>query len=62
MKIDNDKRTKQSYMGSLLSILTASLTILFFYIKTITFIEKKDVDIMSTHIENAFDYEYKFTA
>ena len=49
-------------MGSLLSILTAMATLLFFYTKTVTILEKKDVDIMSTHIESAFDYEYKFTA
>ena len=62
MKLDNANMTKQSYMGSCLTILIALTTLLFFYAKTVTIIEKHDVDIMSTLIDNKIDFNYKFTA
>ena len=49
-------------MGSLLTILIGLTTFMFFYTKIVTLVEKNDVDIMSSLIDNAIDINYKFTA
>ena len=49
-------------MGSILTIIIALTTLMFFYTKTLTIVSKHDVDIMSAIIENAIDIEEKFTA
>ena len=62
MKLDNANMAKQSFMGSFLTIVIALTTFMFFYTKTLTIVEKHDVDIMSALIDNAIDFNYKFTA
>ena len=49
-------------MGSILTIIIAFTTFMFFYAKTLTIVSKHDVDIMSALIDNAIDIEDKFTA
>ena len=53
---------KQSYMGTFLTCLVAVTTFMFFYTKTITIVEKQDVDIMSALIDNNIDDDFRFTA
>ena len=62
MKLDNAQGLLQSNMGSILSIIIALTTFLFFYAKVLTIIQKHDVDIISALIDNAIDIEDKFTA
>ena len=47
-------------MGSLLTVIMQIIIGSFFLTKILSWYQKKDVDIMGAHIENAFDYEYKF--
>ena len=49
-------------MGSFLTVLIALTTVMFFYTKIATIVEKTDVDIMSALIDNAIDTDKKFTA
>ena len=49
-------------MGSCLSIIVTLTTLLFFYAKMLTILEKHDVDIMSAHIEDAVDMLEEFKA
>ena len=62
MKLDDRVMDKRSYMGACLTLIIALTTLLFFYTKTITIIEKHDVDIMSALVDNAIDFNYKFSA
>ena len=62
MKLDGGQRSKQSYMGAFLTIMIALTTFLFFYAKTMTIVEKHDVDIMSAVIDHAIDINDQFTA
>ena len=62
MRLDGGQESKQSYMGSFLTIVIALTTFMFFYAKTMTIVEKHDVDIMSAVIDNAVDINDKFTA
>ena len=49
-------------MGSFLTCLVAITTFMFFYTKTVTIVEKQDVDIMSALIDNNIDDDFRFTA
>ena len=49
-------------MGFFLSILLGMIMLIFLWSKAVTWHQKKDVDIMSATIENAFDFNDKFTA
>ena len=49
-------------MGTCLTIWIAMTTFMFFYTKTLTIVEKLDVDIMSALIDNDIDFNYKFSA
>ena len=54
--------SKQSFMGTCLTLLIAVTTSMFFYTKTVTIVEKQDVDIMSALLDNSIDNDFKFTA
>ena len=60
MKLDNSNLSKKSFMGTFLTIWIAMTTFMFFYAKTITIVEKHDVDIMSALIDNDIDDDYRF--
>ena len=62
MKLDNNNSVKQSYMGFFLTCMVSIMTLMFLYAKTITIVEKHDVDIMSALVDNNIDFNYKFTA
>ena len=62
MKLDNAQKSKQSFMGSFLTIAIGLTTFMFFYAKTLAIVEKLDVDIMSTLIDNAVAVDEMFTA
>ena len=62
MKIDGGVTSKQSYMGTVLTVLLWLVSIMFAYTKINTIAEKQDVDIMTAVMEDAIDQEEKFTA
>jgi len=62
MKVDGKRDLIHSWMGTLCTIMMALLLAGFTYLKTLNIINKKDITILSTEIEGAYDYDYKFTA
>lgn len=62
MKIDGSKVFLKSHFGSVLSIVLFLTTMLFIYTKFVTIIEKNDVDIFYSLMENALDYNDRFTS
>ena len=48
MKLDRDRQVVQSTMGSCFSVLVFALVIMYAYLKIDTFVNKKDVDVMSS--------------
>ena len=62
MKLDDAMLAKNSYMGSCLTLIIAMTTRMVVDSKTITIIEKNDVDIFGVLVENAIDMTEKFTA
>ena len=61
-KIDNNLTHITSYMGTLLTVIFATLTSLFAYSKINVLINNSDITIMGSRDEGAFDHTYKFTA
>ena len=55
MDLDGAILAKNSYMGSFLTLLIVMTTMMFFYSKTITIMNKTDVDIFGALEENATD-------
>ena len=55
MKLDGSKMQLKSYLGSVLSIVLFLTTMLFVYTKFVTILEKNDVDIFYSLMENALD-------
>lgn len=49
-------------MGAFLTVFVAVATLFFLSSKTLTILEKQDVDLMSAVIDNAIDFNFKFTA
>ena len=62
MQISDEGAYQTSWMGFFLSILLGMIMLIFLWSKAVTWHQKKDVDIMSATIENAFDFNDKFTA
>jgi hypothetical protein len=60
MKLDEGKTHIQSYCGALLSLLLTFTILVYSYQKADVFIAKKDVDILSTINDGAFDSEFIF--
>ena len=58
MKLDQQNSILKTYVGSILTILAYSIVFMYTYLKSDTFINKKDVDIMSTvmidHLPNDY--------
>ena len=62
MKLDAHRIKEFSYMGALLSFILLVILAFFAYSKMLAWKEKQDVDVMGAVVENAFDYNDKFTA
>ena len=62
MKLDGANEAHNSYMGAFLSIIMVLSTLLFVYTKFVTIIEKNDVDIFYSLMENSLDYRDHFTS
>ena len=62
MKLDGSKIFLKSHFGSALSIVLFLTTMLFIYTKFVTIIEKNDVDIFYSLMENALDHNDRFTS
>ena len=60
MKIMEDEDQLTSWMGTFATIILLAIMGIFCYSKVLAWYEFKDVDIMSSTMENFFDYEYKF--
>ena len=54
MRLDSGNTDLRSYVGSLMSLLVTFLVIIFAYLKAVILMHKKDVDILSTSLDNYF--------
>ena len=61
MRVEGNETVITSWMGTLLTVILSIIMLIFFYTKFNAWNLKKDVDIMSSIIENNFDYNYRFS-
>ena len=60
MKIDKQKSVLQSTMGSLCSLLVLVVVSAYAYQKTDVWMQKKDVDILESTVDDFYDMDYIF--
>ena len=58
MKLDQENSILNTSVGAILTILVYSVVLMYTYLKVDTFINKKDVDIMSTKMIDHLSSDY----